>query len=322
MDFKIGDDIDENGAIEHKALSDKTKIIIIVIIAFVAGISVFLITNAIFGRKEVEPQKPTITKTTLSMTDEDVVSNYKMLTYGAGGIRDRKFISGIDIDGNSFGNAEKYYFALQFCVKVDLVESDKTDEGGFKIYTLPESSMDIYMNRFFGPDVTYTKEGEISNTFKFRIDGKDTGLVRYNSNKAEFEISLSELRETSTSDSFIDDAYYYLDDAYSYSDGRLVLVEKIIYTKLVENKDGSSDVYLYSDYDRQNTIGTINGVTKDSVNSNVVNETDDTTIIADKYANKPTIFNMEDYKDKAGTITYNLKLGSYGYYFVNSEVSK
>ena len=322
MDFKIGDDIDENGAIEHKALSDRTKIIIIVVLALVAGISVFLITNALFGKKEIEPEKPVITKTSLSMTEEDVVSNYKMLTYGAGGVRDIKYISGIDIDSQAFSNEEKYRFALQFCAKVDLNETDRTDEKGFKIYTLPESSMDIYMKRYFGPDVEYNRDVEITNIFKFRIDGKDKGTVRYNSNKAEYEIVLSELSESSVSDSFIDDVYYYLDDAYSYSDGRLVLVEKVIFTKPVENKDGSTDVYLYSDYDKQNSIGIVNSVTKDSVNSNIVNDTDDTTISADKYANKPTIFNIDDYKEKCGTITYNLKLGQYGYYFVNSEVSK
>ena len=322
MDFKIGDDIDENGAVEHKSMNEKTKIIIVVVVALVAGLSVFFITNAIFGKKEVKPQTPPVTKTSLTMTDDDVVTNYKMLTYGAGGVRDRKFISGIDIDHNSFGNAEKYYFALQFAAKVDFTESDRSDDKGFKIYTLPESSMDIYMQRFFGPDVTYTKDGEISNTFRFRIDGKDTGIIRYNSTKEEFEVSLSEVREVTKSDSFIDDVYYYLDDAYSYSDGRLILVEKVIYTKVIENKNGTSDVYLYSDYEKQNSIGTINGITKDSVANIVDGETDDTLISADKYANKPSVFNIDEYKDKCGTITYNLKLGQYGYYFVNSEVSK
>ena len=49
MDFKIGDDIDENGAVEHHVLSNKTKIIIMVVFAIIAGISVFLITTLLFG---------------------------------------------------------------------------------------------------------------------------------------------------------------------------------------------------------------------------------------------------------------------------------
>ena len=320
MDFKIGDDIDENGAVEHKVLSDKTKIIIIVVVALLAGLSVFLITNALFGKKEVTPQKPTITKTTLTMSDEDVVESYKMLTYGAGGERDKKYISGIDIDSNSFGNSEKYYFALQYAAKVDFTESDRTDDKGFKIYTLPDSSMDIYMQRYFGPDVSYTKDGEISNTFRFRIDGKDTGIIKYNSNNAEFEMSLSELR-TPAEKKLVDDVYYYLDEAYSYSDGRLVLKEKVLFTKVLENQNGTMDIYLYSDFERQNSIGTINGVAKENpevTNNNV----DETSITADKYANYPKLFNIEDYKDKCGTITYNLKIGERGYYFVNSEISK
>lgn len=322
MDFKIGDDIDENGAVEHKTLSDKTKIIIIVVVALIAGLSVFLITNALFGKKEVQPQKPTVTKTELTMADSDVVESYKMLTYGAGGVRDRKYISGIDIDLNSFGNAEKYYFALQYAAKVDFTETDRVDEKGFKIYTLPESSMDIYMQRYFGPDVTYTKDGEVANTFRFRIDGKDTGVIKYNSNSAEFEISLSELREA-TEKKFIDDVYYYLDSATSYSDGRLILVEKVLFTKAIENDKGTVDVYLYSDYERQNSVGTVNGLSKDNPeNSNITTNTDDTTIDASKYANLPKAFSIDEYKDKCGTITYNLKLGERGYYFVNSEISK
>ena len=276
----------------------------------------FLITNLIFGKKEVPVEKPKVTKETLTISDDDVVSNYRMLTYGAGGKRDRKFLVGIDIDSNSFGNAEKYYFALQFAVLIDFTETDKTDEKGFKIYTLPESSMDIYMQRFFGPDVNYNKEGEISNTFRFRVDGKDTGILRYNSSNAVYDVSFSELREATKSDSFVDDCYYLLDEAYSYSDGRLVLVEKVVYTKLVENNKGTNDLYLYSDYNRQNTIGTINDITKDTVA--VVNNTEESS--ANKYANIPTVFNIDEYKDKAGTITYNLKQDKYGYYFVNSEV--
>ncbi len=321
MDFKIGDDIDENGAVEHKSLSDKTKIIIIVVVALIAGISVFLVTNALFGKREVVVEPPKVTKTTLNMTDDDVVDSYKMLTYGVGGVRDKKFISGIDIDINSFGNAEKYYFALQYAAKVDFTETDQKDDKGFKIYTLPESYMDIYMKRYFGPDVEYTKDGEISNTFRFRIDGKDTGIIKYNSNTAEYEVSLSELREPAEK-KFIDDVYYYLDDAYSYSDGRLVLVEKVLFTKVVETDKGTVDVYLYSDFERQNSVGTINGLTKDSPDSNIVNNTDDTTIDASKYANLPKAFSIDEYKDKCGTITYNLKLDERGYYFVNSEISK
>lgn len=320
MDFKIGDDIDENGAVEHKVLSDKTKIIIMVVVAIVAGLSVFLITNALFGKKEVKPQQAPVTKTTLTLDDEDVVESYKMLTYGAGGVRDKKFISGIDIDSNSFGNAEKYFFALQYAAKVDFTESDRVDDKGFKIYTLPDSYMDIYMQRYFGPDVSYTKDGEISNTFRFRIDGKDTGIIKYNSNNAEFEVSLSELKETPEK-KLVDDVYYYLDDAYSYSDGRLVLEEKVLFTKVLENQNGTMDIYLYSDFERQNSIGTINGVAKDNSEDGFSN-LDDTTINADKYANYPKLFNIEDYKDKCGTIIYNLKLGERGYYFVNSEIKK
>lgn len=319
MDFKIGDDIDENGAVEHHVLSNKTKIIIMVVFAIAAGISVFLITSLLFGGNK-EEEKPVVTKSILTKEDEDVVFNYKMLTYGAKGIRDRKFISGIDIDSSSFSNAEKYYFALQFAVKGDFTLTDRKDDKGNVIFTLPESSMDIYMERFFGPDVKYVKEGEISNTFKFTVNEKDTGIVKFNSENDEFDISLSEIRQVSPKGDFEDDVYYYLDEATSYSDGRLVLKEKILYTKVAPLGDNNYEVELFSDYDKKNSIGTINNINNGSI-VNSSNDSSDTKINADKYAHLPNYFDIDEYKDQCGTITYNLKLGERGYYFVNSKVS-
>ena len=318
MDFKIGDDIDENGAVEHHVLSNKTKIIIIAVFALIAGISVFLITNLVFGGNK-EPEKPNVTKSILTKDDEDVIFNYKMLTYGAKGIRDKKFISGIDIDNHSFSNAEKYYFALQFAVKGDFTPTDRKDDKGNMIFTLPESSMDIYMERFFGPDVTYVKDGEISNTFKFNINGKDTGIVKFNEENDEFDVSLSETRNVNPKSDFEDDVYYFLDEATSYSDGRLVLKEKVLYTKVTPLGDNNYEVQLFSDYDKKNSIGTLNNIS----NASILNSAEDnnTTVDADKYAHLPKYFDIDEYKDQCGIITYNLKLGERGYYFVNSKVS-
>ena len=320
MDFKIGDDIDENGAVEHHVLSNRTKIIIMVVLALVAGISVFLITNLLFGGNK-EPENPPVTKSILTKEDEDVIFNYKMLTYGAKGIRDRKFISGIDIDSNSFSNAEKYYFALQFAVKGDFTPTDRKDDKGNMIFTLPESSMDIYMERFFGPDVTYVKDGEISNTFKFSVNKKDTGMVKFNKENDEFDISLSEVRQVTPKGNFEDDVYYFLDEATSYSDGKLVLKEKVLYTKVTPLGDDNYEVQLFSDYDKKNSIGTLNNINNGSILVSA-DEVTETKINADKYAHLPNYFDIDEYKDQCGTITYNLKLGERGYYFVSSKVSE
>ena len=52
MDFKIGDDFDENGNVnEHKA-NKKVVITIVIVISIVFGLLVFFISNAILGGKD------------------------------------------------------------------------------------------------------------------------------------------------------------------------------------------------------------------------------------------------------------------------------
>ena len=46
MDFKIGDDFDENGNSNEHKMSKKTAIIIVTVVAIVFGLLVFFISNA------------------------------------------------------------------------------------------------------------------------------------------------------------------------------------------------------------------------------------------------------------------------------------
>ena len=69
MDFKIGDEIEEEKS-KQKNKSNNLGLIIAIIIAIICGISVFLISNKIFGKKEVK-EKPEVS-TPLSLEDENV----------------------------------------------------------------------------------------------------------------------------------------------------------------------------------------------------------------------------------------------------------
>ena len=52
-DFKIGDEIEESGEYKESKSKNIIPIVIIVVIALVCGLTVFFITNALFGKKEV-----------------------------------------------------------------------------------------------------------------------------------------------------------------------------------------------------------------------------------------------------------------------------
>ena len=86
-------------------------------------------------------------------------------------------------------------------------------------------------------------------------------------------------------------------------------------------KKNNYEVQLFSDYDKKNSIGTLNNINNGSILVSA-DEVTETKINADKYAHLPNYFDIDEYKDQCGTITYNLKLGERGYYFVNSEISK
>lgn len=313
MDFKLGDDIDENGPIEHKLFSNKNKNILIiscVIFLLLIFLVIFIVISS--NSKSDDVKEPTKTKTTLTLDNSDVIESYQMITYGYNNCRFDKFMKGISINNSSFTNQEKFIYALQFAVKGDFSYTSEVDNNGTAIYSIPKKYMDIYMNRMFGKDMEYEKESDYTITFKFNYNNMNTGNIKYDVQSDEYRIVFN---RNNTVKNELTNIYYFLNKAYIDGDN-LILVEKVLYTKMEDN-NGKKTLYLFSDYDNKSSIGTIDQFSEIDTADNSDN--------ANLYAKYPTEFDIDSYKEDMGTITYTFKANSnkkFGYYFVSSEVSE
>lgn len=293
MDFKIGDDITE----DNKKKNSVVPIIIIVVMAIIIGLIVFFISNAIFGVKEPKEEAPVSTQ--LSITDENVKILYQYVTYGIKGERNTKFIKEKNVTIDSFTNEEKFYYALQFAKVEDFKVIDKVDENNRKVYRLYHETVKEYMQRFFGGSVQYSSDISLVYPFSFRINGNNVGYIT-EVDEDGFDVVFDGLEEDIISSNIVEPYYSELVAAYKEPDGTYRLEEKIIYTD-VKEEEGIYTVNIYKDYEKTQLIETKENQTKEIL------------------ANNP--INIENYKDKASTITYHFGLFDKMLYFDSSTIT-
>ncbi len=293
MDFKIGDDITE----DNKKKNSVVPIIIIVVMAIIIGLIVFFISNAIFGVKEPKEEAPVSTQ--LSITDENVKILYQYVTYGIKGERNTKFIKEKNVTIDSFTNEEKFYYALQFAQVEDFKVTDKVDEKNRKVYRLYHETVKEYMQRFFGGSVQYSSDISLVYPFSFRINGNNVGYIT-EVEEDGFDVVFDGLEEDIISSNIVEPYYSELVAAYKEADGTYRLEEKIIYTD-VKEEEGIYTVNIFKDYEKTQLIETKENQTKEML------------------ANNP--INIENYKDKASTITYHFGLFDKMLYFDSSTIT-
>lgn len=293
MDFKIGDDITE----DNKKNNSVVPIIIIVVMAIIIGLIVFFISNAIFGVKEPKEEAPVSTQ--LSITDENVKILYQYVTYGIKGERNTKFIKEKNVTIDSFTNEEKFYYALQFAQVEDFKVTDKVDEKNRKVYRLYHETVKEYMQRFFGGSVQYSSDISLVYPFSFRINGNNVGYIT-EVEEDGFDVVFDGLEEDIISSNIVEPYYSELVAAYKEADGTYRLEEKIIYTD-VKEEEGIYTVNIFKDYEKTQLIETKENQTKEML------------------ANNP--INIENYKDKASTITYHFGLFDKMLYFDSSTIT-
>lgn len=293
MDFKIGDDITE----DNKKNNSVVPIIIIVVMAIIIGLIVFFISNAIFGVKEPKEEAPVSTQ--LSITDENVKILYQYVTYGIKGERNTKFIKEKNVTIDSFTNEEKFYYALQFAKVEDFKVIDKVDENNRKVYRLYHETVKEYMQRFFGGSVQYSSDISLVYPFSFRINGNNVGYIT-EVEEDGFDVVFDGLEEDIISSNIVEPYYSELVAAYKEPDGTYRLEEKIIYTD-VKEEEGIYTVNIFKDYEKTQLIETKENQTKEML------------------ANNP--INIENYKDKASTITYHFGLFDKMLYFDSSTIT-
>lgn len=295
-DFKF-DEFEETGKTPKKKSKFDFKLIIVIVVSIIAGLSVYFVSNALFGKKETAVT--TTPATTLDVEDEMVVSLYEMVTYGIRGVRSDKYIRERTVSIDDFSNYEKFYYALMYAEKDDFKDTSKTDNGK-KIYSISSDVIKKYMKSYFGDKITYSTESIIPMTFGFKIDGCNSGTLSYDVDKDGFLITFNSDKENVSSGEILP-YYTKLDSASTKSDGSIELVEKIIYVN--SSKEGEQyNISIYKDYDKTMLIESKTGITKAMLDS--------------------TPINVDDYYDSANTITYIFKKNSGGnYYFYSSEIS-
>ena len=117
MDFKIGDDFDENGNVKEHKVNKKIAIAMVAIIAIVIGLVVFFVSNAIFGDSGDDD---TPVDTQVDLSDENVQILYKYVAYKDNGYGNDKFLKETATHNNEFTDEEKMYYTLQFLQPSDL----------------------------------------------------------------------------------------------------------------------------------------------------------------------------------------------------------
>ena len=147
MDFKISDDIEEVTPKKKKNMSNGMKMVIVIIVSLVAGVSVFLISNYFFGEKTEAP----ITSEVVSLTDSNVQEAYSYVTYGTLGQRFKKFVSEANVSQNSFTNQEKFAYAFMLSSKEDFIPTGNKDENGLNIYSISNDASNASSIIFFKP---------------------------------------------------------------------------------------------------------------------------------------------------------------------------
>ena len=293
MDFDFNHVSEENK--ESKKQNNKTvSLIISIVIALVVGISVFLVCNALFGKKEL-PEEPVFLKSTkLSLTEDNVTILYRYVTYGTFNVRGDKFLKG-NVTLDSFSNQEKFYYALQFLQSDDFVNTNKTNSKGLTIYHISGSTIDNYMKRFFGSDVTYSKNSVITYPFDFKLAGQNIGIFTYLESDDVYEVVFDGVEEKE----YIIDPYYgELVEAYKEPDGSYKLIEKVVFTK-VEKQENTYTVSIYGDYNHTVLLDTKTGLNEESVKKAV---------------------DVSTYLDKAQTVTYLFGLDGTMLHFSSSSI--
>ena len=170
MDFKIGEDIEEeNKESEVKKDDSKFKIIIIVVLAVIAFLVVFLALNGVLNPKtKTKSPNTVVTSEKKSLTERNVKILYKYVTYNAnGGVRYDIFVKNNKVTLDTFTEEEKYYYALQYVQVEDFEYTGNKDENGNKIYSISERKIKKYMEYFFGKGVKYYTDITIKYTFSF-----------------------------------------------------------------------------------------------------------------------------------------------------------
>lgn len=293
-DFKIGDNIEEQTPEQltnKRNKSRKFAIIIVVIISLLIGITTFLISNAIFNKKEPEKE----IDYSVDIKDENVQILYKYVTYGTRGIRNDKYTKEKEVTIDSFNNDEKFFYALQFAQPGDFEYTGEVNSEKKKIYLITDKTIKKYMQLYFGPNIKYKNDEVLSYPFSFKINGMNVGDMKYSDSKGGFETTFTSFQDELKKEEIKNDVIGKLESAKTDKNNKLILTEKVVYLSINKNEDNTYKVELYKDYNKEIRL-----------DQKTVTNLDD----------KIDISNLEN----TSTIEYTFALNGTTYYFESSRI--
>jgi len=296
MDFKIGDEIQVNGSSSKLKKDTKLPLIIVIVIAIVVGLTVFLVSNSLFGKKPQEEVK----RQKLTLNESNVEILYSYITDCNSGKGLSIFAKEPKLTSSKFTDEEKFACALQFAEPEDFVFDEKYKDSE-KVYLLSDSKVRKYMQRFFGSKVTYNNLEEVTYKFDFQINGKNFGTMKYNEEEKGYETVFSTKETTEETDyTKIPEYYSVLSAAYKEIDGTYTLEAKVIYPVLEKLDDNTYSLSIYKDYEHKNLLEKNNGLTVEDLSKLKID--------------------ANEYKTKSSTITYKFGLNINTLYFESSSV--
>lgn len=292
-DFNISENYEEEIKTE-KRRNKLIPIVIVVVSALFVGLLVFLISSLIISnnKEKKEKEKTTEEVSKVSLNDSTVKKLYKSITYEAGPKYYNKFIKEESVTLDTFNNREKYYYALQFAKSSDFIDTNNKDENNRKIYLLPEDKLKHYMREFFGNSVTYDQNEVIVCEFSFDMPEGSQGTLKYLNNSNGYNTTFT------NGDGTVPTKNHYAKLVSAEKNNtKLILKEKIVYINAINNNN-LYDIEIYNDYNKTRLLETIKNV------SDLDNAVD-----------------IENYIDRASTITYTFKESKGDYYFVSSKIT-
>lgn len=260
-DFKMSDFFEEISGeeLEKRQKQKRIKnIIIIIVTSFVVGILIFFIINSLINNKEEQ----VVANQIMNVSDENVRIMYNLVTYSDNGKRNDIFVKNKNVDIDTFTDEDKFYYAFQFLNSRDFEFTGEMDQNNNKIYTIPDNIIKKYMIQFFGPNVKYSNNLELTHQFSFAMDKNNVADIKYNENKNSLDVVFTKYNDTVKEK---DDFCTELISAEKTSDGKIVLKERVIYTDVEDNGNDTYNLKLYKDYNKEILLESKNNLTKENL---------------------------------------------------------
>lgn len=294
MDFKIGEDIEEEKA-KKKSMPNGVKMVIIIVVSLIAGVTVFFISNHFFGKKAEVP----VTTQTVSLTDPEVQQAYSYVTYGPLGKRSNKFVENISVSANTLTTADKFMYAFQLSSSSDFIQTGNKDEKGNVIYSIPNDKVKDYMSEVFGDGISYSTTEPVELILDYNLSNNNDIVLTYDSQSDSFLTTFKGLKEKENT--LVDPYISALTKASKTTDDALQLEEKVVYTNLLKNAEDNYTLNIYKDFTKTTLLNSKSNLTTTNLSQ--------------------LEMNINDYYQTATTIKYEFKKGTQGYYFVSSSMT-